>query len=1107
MKNNRAANACRQRRRLASIFSMGVLAVCLLTLPPAIVAQDIPPVYRRAAQAMAEKDYITARRLLSSMLMGRNLFANAYWRLALCFALEGRFAEGEVFFKNLLVQGAPPGEVYSALAILAKLQNDRRRNLDYCWLAVQNRTYLVWIYEMLLDLAPADGQEKKISAHLNGRVAQNPEDWLAQYALAYWEMIRGRPDIATSRFAALESGGYKSWRVYHRWAIQLMVQGKLDAAQAVVERGLALGLEKRDFEGEGQLAHLQAHLQIRKGNLNLADSLLSRSEQLSREFGYLDLQANVATTYSGLATRRGLLKKAMAHAKFAQALAGQLHDQYALMVAHHYAADAYRYMGLFDMALQEWTLAYQLADSLKNLPNRQLMAHNLAILYQLLGDDQRALPLFEETIAYAREGRQILFLTSYLYNYAISLSNLDRPHEARRYYEEASLLARQNDLQENLFNATLNLAIFWQNREDWRMAEQTAAAALQLARSIRFDAGVMKALPQLAEAEFHNKKWDKAVEHFHESQQLAAESGFYSLLIASMAGLGKTATAKGDHQKAASILAEAAVLVSQRIFSESAGATTLLLPAEKELFFALSRAYVYLQKPARALEVVEQMRDLTVRRRLQRATVLAHKDISDSLRRQNARLDTLILRKRLQLANILPNDTGSGQKMNLQLEIAGLEQQQARLWESVGTKNGMALQNDSKLSVAPLQMELKKQNELALIYLVGEDGTLIFTLDGDTLLAHEIQFRNKDLRDLIREINPVLHYALGDSLQMQLISPMFFRYKPQVAWQLYQLLLAPSLEKRFEKNLLILPDEHLHFLPFEILLKEAVADTIAKDYRQLPFLLRDYTVRYASSLRSAFITGKSQPPIPATIFALAQSSPPMNDAGDAAFDLWQTQTEIEAIQKTIEEGAVKIAVGAFARRQDWRHELTQHPILHFAAHSEAQNAEPLSSRIILEEHDGMPTSLYAFEIFAMNLPKGRLAFLSSCNTASGVLRGSEGLQGFVQAFRAAGVPSVIGSLWPAEVEATSRLAEEFYGFLHTGESGSEALRQAKLWLMENGKANPFYWAAFQYYGVDQKFRFRQSFSLTPFIGIVGLALLLGVALRLRLNKNHRAKAW
>jgi len=580
---------------------------------------------------------------------------------------------------------------------------------------------------------------------------------------------------------------------------------------------------------------------------------------------------------------------------------------------------------------------------------------------------------------------------------------------------------------------------------------------------------------------------------------LSAEAGFYLPLIASVNGLGRIATASDNNQKAAAILSEARALVSRRIFSEHAVATSSLLPLEKELFFALSRAYIRLQQPARALESIEQMRDLVVRRRLQQSGLMTHTALADSFRQQGAQLDALLLQKRLQLAKLLSVDSASDKKMQLRLEIAGLELRQNQLWEKIGMVAGKNFNDHAILPLSSFQQELARRQEMALVYLVGEEGVLILALDGKAILAHELQIKKQELQAFVSQVNPALHYALQDSQHLQLISPLLFRYKPRAARQLYQMLLAGFIDKTPGKKLLLVPDEQLHFLPFEILLTDTITDTVVKDYRQLPFVLKNHTVRYASSLQAAFNQQPLQPQTPATVVALAQSMPRLDDSINGFADLWQTRSEVLKIQKILGRAAVEIVEGPFFAGTEWRNDLRQSAILHFAAHSEAQNAEPLSSRIILEEREAGSTSLYAFEIFAMHLPDGRLAFLSSCNTASGVLRGSEGLQGFVQAFRAAGIPSVIGSLWPADAEASSRLAAEFYRSLRAGETAAEALRQAKLALLENDKPLPFFWAAFQYYGVDQTFRFRQNLNIAPFAAVILAVLILGAIRRLRLS--------
>ncbi|MCG3120512.1 MAG: hypothetical protein ALAOOOJD_03253 [bacterium] len=1052
---------------------------------------------------MGTGDYPTARRLFSTLLIGKDFYFNAYWRLAQCYAFDGRFDQGQTFFENLLGRGAPAGEVYSALAFLAEFRGDRKQTLDYCWQAVQQRTAFLSIHQKLIDLAPLYGLEQDVREHLTQRRAQDADDWLAEYALAYWETLRARPEISAAQFARLAAAGHSSWRIYFRWAIQFMLMSKLDSARVAIEQGLAATTATNDRDGAAQLFLLKGHVYLRAGHLNRADSLIKQAGKMSRENGYLDLQADIAGMLSGLRLRQGHLQEALAHAQNAQALSSKLHNAYGTMLAHHYKADVFRATGFYEQAIREWTLAYQMADSLKNESNRQLMVHNLAAVYQILGDHQRAQTYFREAIAYARKYQQSLYLISFLQSLAVSLVELQHLTEAKQYYDEALTIAEKNNLTELQSNLWLSLANWGKRVNNWPLAEKMATQALSTARRTQSQTGMVSALETLGEIALHHQQLAQADAYFQETKRLSAAAGFYGALIKSINGLGMVAMAAGHHQEAVVVLQEAATLVSHRIFSSTGGTASGFLPFEKELFFTLSRAYVRLQQPQQALQVAEQMRDLVVRRRLQQSGLLKYAAVADSLRQQGARLDAMLLKKRLQLVNIFPADSININAQKVRLEIAQLEWQQNRLWEKIGLTVPQSFDDHILLPVTTWQQELTERHELALTYLVGEDGVLIFVVAGDSLLAHELAIGKAALRNLIGQVNPAFYYALQDSQSLQLISPLFFRYNAETANQLYQMLLARFIGHARDKRLLIIPDEDLHFLPFEILLTATVTDTVAKDYRRFQYLLRNYSVRYASSLAAAMNHSPQQRQMPATVLALAQATPRLKENGNGARDLWQTKSEAAAIQEILGTAAVQIADGPFSGDWQWRNDLSQHPILHFAAHSEAQNAEPLSSRIILEEDETGAASLYAFEISAMHLPAGRLAFLSSCNTASGILRGSEGIQGFVQAFRAAGVPSVIGSLWPTEPATSTKLTTQFYANLRAGQSAATALCAAKLTLLANDRANPFFWAAFQYYGVDQTFRFRQNLNWMPFGIVILLAFMIGFTRRLREQKANR----
>ena len=95
-----------------------------------------------------------------------------------------------------------------------------------------------------------------------------------------------------------------------------------------------------------------------------------------------------------------------------------------------------------------------------------------------------------------------------------------------------------------------------------------------------------------------------------------------------------------------------------------------------------------------------------------------------------------------------------------------------------------------------------------------------------------------------------------------------------------------------------------------------------------------------------------------------------------------------------------------------------------------------------------------------------LTVLSACNTGSGEFVTGEGVMGMSRAFLAAGSRSVVVSLWPVASKQTERLMVDFYRHLRGGKPAAEALRAAKLDLIEQARktgsieAHPFFWAPF-----------------------------------------------
>jgi CHAT domain-containing protein len=143
-------------------------------------------------------------------------------------------------------------------------------------------------------------------------------------------------------------------------------------------------------------------------------------------------------------------------------------------------------------------------------------------------------------------------------------------------------------------------------------------------------------------------------------------------------------------------------------------------------------------------------------------------------------------------------------------------------------------------------------------------------------------------------------------------------------------------------------------------------------------------------------------------------------------------------------------------------------IIHLATHGTFNEQQPLLGGVALAQtgkdtqNDGLLT---AEEIFNLKSKlSAELLVLSACNTGRGRITG-DGVIGLSRSFIAAGIPSVLVSLWAVPDAPTAELMSEFYTNLYQKKlDKAQALRQAMLQVMEKHRDNPRAWAAFTLIG-------------------------------------------
>jgi CHAT domain-containing protein len=201
-----------------------------------------------------------------------------------------------------------------------------------------------------------------------------------------------------------------------------------------------------------------------------------------------------------------------------------------------------------------------------------------------------------------------------------------------------------------------------------------------------------------------------------------------------------------------------------------------------------------------------------------------------------------------------------------------------------------------------------------------------------------------------------------------------------------------------------------------------------------------------------------------------------------------TRQEGSAVAQLLDQsGAMETSYFEAGRaREGTLKNLQQAPrVLHIATHgyfcSEADRdalSNPLlrsglvlagANRTIGRLNDDRPNAedgiLTALEASGLNLVGTDVVVLSACQTGLGEVRSGEGVFGLRRAFQHAGAQSLIMSMFAVPDESTASLMERFYGNWLSGQSKSEALRNASLSILnerrkKGASSHPLFWGGF-----------------------------------------------
>ncbi len=283
------------------------------------------------------------------------------------------------------------------------------------------------------------------------------------------------------------------------------------------------------------------------------------------------------------------------------------------------------------------------------------------------------------------------------------------------------------------------------------------------------------------------------------------------------------------------------------------------------------------------------------------------------------------------------------------------------------------------------------------------------------------------------------------------------------AGALFERLLGPPLQGILPgESLVVVPDKALHAVPFAAL-RGPNGRYLVEDHRIVVAPSATLYVRALDHERA--LAAAEHGPAHTLVF------------GDPAFDvtLWSDLKPLAAAAREAERIAALdpahslLRQGKSADKAGFLALAPDFERIHVAAHALVDGRNPLLSALVLAPGaPGDSGALYAREIYQMRLPRTRLVVLAACDTGNAYLPGSEGATTLGRAFLAAGVPTVVASLWDVDDRATAQLLFRFHRELQSGADPASALRLAQIATIHDSQAArlPADWGAFEVFGAS-----------------------------------------
>jgi CHAT domain-containing protein len=762
--------------------------------------------------------------------------------------------------------------------------------------------------------------------------------------------------------------------------------------------------------------------QLIKNQFQAAQASWDRALEIYRNIGDRPAEQKLLKEVGGIYLRLRESKKAIYYLQQYLFITKEIGNRKEEGIALGSLGSAYYSLGKYATAIDLHRQHLAIARDIQDIRGEGAALGNLGTVFSALGQHTKALDFRLKALKIRKDTGDFIGEGLELSNIGVSYTFLGEYAKAVDYYQQSLILAREinNYSGEGTILGGLGTIYFLLNQ--YPKAIDFYQQSLALTQKIKDRQGEAVALNGLGNVHVVIKEYNKAINFYQQFLAIARETGDRRREALAFNNLGRTFLQIRRLTEAERLLL-AGIQLYESLRSELKGEESdayriSIFNGQARTYRSLQQVLTSAEKKDAALEIAERGR-------------------------ANALVDLLSLRFQSP-AQPLPSLDKAFSLRQIQ-QVAKSRKATLVLYSLI--------YDDLNI------LEEKKVRESDLyIWVVQPTKKITFR---SVKLASLLKAQDTSLIELVTESREVMGARGRGNIAVKPVSQTTIQ-KTQTSQKLHQLLIDPIadlLPNDSNDRVIFLPQGALFFAPFAAL----------QDRKGIP-LIEKHTISTAPSIQTLDFTQKRRQTLKAQKYdlnALVVGNPIMPKvqfiAGEPPHPLSPlpgAESEAREIAQTLQ---VQPLTGSKATKATIVPKLSNTRIVHLATHGLLDDFRGLGvpGAIALGPSGKDNGLLTADEIFNLKL-NAELVVLSACDTGRGNLTG-DGVVGLSRSLIAAGVSSVVVSLWKVPDEPTALLMKEFYRNLQQNPNKAQALRQAML-ATKQKYPDPLNWAAFTLIG-------------------------------------------